>query len=213
MSLSGHGSPNRTVRLVFLEASLIVLGVVLAYGSTAWYESKKEKQTAEVALASILVELNENRSSVLSSIEYHAGIQRELVSAVRTASIPDRSAFSRGYFLPAEVLTTAWDLAHARGAIATLPHQEVLELSRAYFDQERYESTSRDVGGLIYGAIFQEGGESILRRYPNLLQIVMTVSYRECQLLIQYGEVLEVFGADFTPAPDTESVCEAMLNR
>lgn len=213
MSLSDRGSPNRTVRLVVLEAFLIVLGVALAYGSTAWYETQKEEEAAEIALTSILSELTENRSSVLASIEYHSTLQRELVTALQTGTPPERSAFPKGYVMPAELLTTAWDLAHVRGALGTLPYQEVLDLSRAYFDQARYASTSRDVGGLIYGAIFEEGGESIVQRYPNLLQIVVTFTYRECQLLMRYGEVLEAFESDFVPEPETESTCEAMLRR
>lgn len=213
MSLSNRVAPNRTVRMVFLEAFLIVLGVLMAYASTAWYESRQEEEAASVALTSILEELKENRTSVLGSLEYHTTVRDELYGAMRAGSPPPRSAFPRGYVGPAEILTTAWDLAHARGAIVTLPYQEVLSLSQTYADQRSYAATSRQVGDLIYTAIFREGSQSILTRYPNLLEVVMTLLYRECQLLMHQGEVLASFGAELTPAPEAEASCREMLGR
>ena len=199
--------------LVALEAFLIVLGVALAYASTAWYETRKERSAASEALTSIIQEIRENRSAVLSSVQYHTEVQAELRASFQRGSPPARSSFPRGYIGPAEILTTAWELANSRGATATLPYDQVLEVSRLYADQEVYAWNAREVGSLIYGSIFAEGSASILDRYPNLLEIVMTFLYRECHLLSHQDGVLASLGANGVAGADTGDVCTQILGR
>ena len=209
--LASKNDPSRhPAFLVALEACLIVFGVVLAYLSTAWYEARQERRAAAEALASIVEEIHENRAAVLGSLRYHSEIQGVLRTALEAGVPPARSSFPQGYVRPAEILTTAWDLASARGAMARIPHGDVLEIARLYSDQDRYTDTARDVGSLIYGAIFDAGGESILDRYPNLLEIVMTFTFRECQLLAHQDELLASLDGGGEGGSDPAELCRGM---
>lgn len=213
MELEQESRLRSQAPLIALEALLIVLGVVLAYASTAWYESRKEAQAAREAMASIVEEIEENRRAVRSSIEYHMTVRLALVSAMRSGEQPRRSDFPRGYIGPAELVTTAWDLASARGAISTLPYAQVLEVSRLYSEQAGYQETARDVGRMIYGVIFQSGSASILERGPNLLEIIGTFLYQECGLLGHQEEVLASLARSPTDAGALPEPCPAILNR
>lgn len=203
---------RRQAGLVALEAFLIVLGVGLAYLSTAWYEQRKERAEARQALASIVAEIHENREAARSSIEYHTSIQAVLIGALRSGEVPNRSSFPRGYVGPAELVSIAWDLANARGSISSLPYADVLEVGRLYADQGEYLATTRQVGGLIYGVIFDEGSDRILERAPNLLEIVMSFLYRECQLADHQDRVLAFLGSlDQGEGAGRPEACERIL--
>lgn len=213
MSSPERSPLRKQLPVVALEAFLIVLGVGLAYLSTAWYENRKEARSAEEAMASIVEEIRENRGAVFASLEYHGTVRETLVGALRSGTAPERNDFPRGYIGPAELATIAWDLANARGAISTLPYSRVLDVSRLYSEQEDYQNTARDVGRLIYATIFESGGASILDRPRNLLEIVGTFLYQECGLLVLQDEVLASLDAADSGAAPLPDYCAPIRGR
>ena len=101
--------------------------------------------------------------------------------------MPQITLFSRGFISAARVSRTAWETASQTGALSHIDYERILELSRIYALQDRYEEQSRSVGQLIYGQVLSGGGFSLVRNYRNLSSLIMTFVYREKELVDVYG--------------------------
>jgi hypothetical protein len=98
--------------------------------------------------------------------------------------------------MPAPLLHSAWDAAEATGAVRHMEFNDVLQLSRVYEEQEYYRRQTDQVGPLIYARLLDHGMEGVVANYANMLNIISSFWYRECQLLRRMDELLG------TPAPD-----------
>ena len=189
------------IQKAIFEAFFVVLAVVLALAANEWRQDRADRRQASAALGSIVEELRSNRAAVQDSLEYHSGrldlIQR-LESESRAPGIRD---FPRGFINPARVFQTAWDAASETGALGHMDYSQVVELSRLYARQERYQAQEQAIGGLIYGELFRGGVGGILENYTNLASIIRTFLYRERQLVEFYDRTLAALGEPPPAAP------------
>ena len=188
---------------VLLEAFFVVMGVVLALAANEWRQSLADDRRARTALGTIREEVAQNRRAVLEAVTYHLALSDSL-RAFRPAApgdAPSGALFSRGFVAPATVLSTAWQTATATDAISHMPYDTVLRVSRLYESQHSYTVQAEQVGSVIYGALFHDGYDAMRHRYPNLLSLVSTFWYRECQLLARYDETLALLGNAPAAAP------------
>ena len=197
-------------RATLLEAFFLVSGVVLAMAAGNWRENHNNKLRADIALESIMEELNANHASVTLAIGYHGHLLDTLYRYMgrhiqEAESFPGMEMFSKGFINPASLLSGAWDAATATGIIEFMPYEKVLRISQVYKRQELYEAQSRSVGQLIYQRMFDEGTMGIVQNYRNLTQIIGSVAYTECGLARAYVEVLPELKEKMY-APETDSV-------
>ncbi len=184
-----------SLRQAFFEAFFVLLGVALALAANAWWQHRRDENRADVALASIEIELRTNRDLVQSALDYH-NEKLELLQSWDAPAPPSPREFSRGFVSPARVLSAAWDTAGASEALITIDYEVLLVLSRAYANQEAYESQARLVGDIIYRTIFDRGMTGLLEEYRNLASIIATFAYRERQLIEMFDETLVALTPD-----------------
>lgn len=176
------------------EAFFVVLAVALALAANEWRQARADRQQARSALASIVEELKSNRAAVESSRDYHRDRLQFIARLQRESAAPGPRDFPRGFVGPAQVFQTAWDAAGETGALAHMEYATVLELSRLYARQERYEIQAAAIGEVIYGELFRNGMAGVLENFANLSALIATFSYRETQLLERYDEMLTSLG-------------------
>ena len=178
------------IKSALFEATFVVLGVILALAANEWRQARADQEASRRALAAILEEIQANRDAVAVAMEYHHGLIAMLTAEHENEWTPTPSQFPRGFISPARTSRTAWDSASETGVLAKLDYANVVELSRVYAQQERYEFQARSVGEIIYGAIFHGGAEGIAHNHRNLASIIGSFIYRERELLEIYDEAL-----------------------
>lgn len=187
-------------RSILLEASFVVLGVVLALAANEWRQHAAQQQAARTARASIHDELLANRERVRSAVLYHAMLNDTLHTLVaRSAPQPPAGLFARGFVHPAPTYATAWETAQATGIVAHLPYRDVLELASIYEQQRTYVRQAEQVGDLIYTRLFTSGYDGVLANYRHFTSILSTFIYRECGLLAAYERLLPEAPDDVPP--------------
>ena len=174
------------VRAALMEASFVVLGVVLALAANEWREARVDRREAAAALASITEELASNRSAVASSLEYHDALLAMLQRSRTDGTALDADRFTRGFVSPAQLHRTGWESASETGVLGHMEYATVLHLARAYAQQARYEEQARSVGEIIYGEYYRGGAEALLANPHGLASLIGTFAYRERQLLESY---------------------------
>jgi hypothetical protein len=178
------------MREAAFEAAFVVLGVVLALGANEWRESRARRSEANAALSEIVQELRGNRATVQQSFTYHSSVLDTLRQHDERRGPPDIRVFSRGFVSPAQVNQTAWETAAQTGALSHIAYEDVLLLSRAYRQQQRYDEQAGSIGQIIYAELYRAGPNSIVRNYHNLAAIIGTFAYRERGLLALYDSTL-----------------------
>lgn len=197
--------PRIAWKPILLEATFVVLGVVLALGLNEWRQHAAREAQAREALASIQAEIVANRAAIAESEAYHDQLMQTLWPLrLAGAPPPDMRAFSQGFVHPARVVSTAWDTAQRTGAFSHIDYAMLLTLGQAYAQQESYAVQSEQVGPLIYRAMFEGGTESIRLNYANLLDLIRAFWYRERQVIAQYDSTLAALGV--APASDSAGV-------
>jgi hypothetical protein len=191
---------------ILLEGFFVTLGVLLALAADEWRQSYAERRHADFALASIREELHTNRDAVRRSLDYHLTLAAALREPAGSASAQSRAAqdgslFSKGFVLPAPMLQTAWESARSTDALSNMEYADVLTLARIYEQQRTYEQQGREVGGLIYAKLFNDGIGSMLQNVSNLSVIISTFLFRECALLRDYAEVFTKLDGKTEQAP------------
>jgi hypothetical protein len=200
-------SQGAALKGAIIEAFFVVLGVVLAFAVNEWRSARHDAERAQVALESILEELETNRQAAKDSSVYHGRLIAELRSfeAENPEGVPPIRMFDQGFVSPAYPLTTAWDAATATNAITHLAYEDVLLLSRVYADQARYGQQAVMVGEVLYRRLFDEGREGIQNNYRNLMGIIGTFYFREKQLIQVYDNALRALGREVRdPDPEPE---------
>ncbi len=207
-------------RPIVLEAFFVVLGVVLALAANAWRQALIDRRAASTALESIREELGANRQAVLRSLQYHLHLSDTLGLILRqtaaqrdSAPLPGIRVFAQGFVHPAQLLSTAWETAAATEAVRHMAHDDVLVLARIYDQQRRYAMQSEQIGALIYGEIFARGTNAVIRNYPNLLSIIGTFWFRECELLVDYDRALGQLHAATGQPADVPQRCRPRSRR
>ncbi len=178
---------NKTLRSALLESGLVVLGVVLAYLANDWHEQSEHRQRAAEAERSIVAELKSNREAAQRSMDYHQGLLDKLGKPDAALGPQD---FSRGFVFPAVLQRTAWESAAQTGVLQYLSYACVLEWSRAYAQQQRYDEQARSVGALIYERLFDGGHAALTQNARGLKLLINAFAYRESQLVETYSTLL-----------------------
>jgi hypothetical protein len=179
------------VLYALMQAGFVVLGVVLALLGNEWRNNAQDAERARIAAASIIEELRVNREAASASLEYHRDVLEKM--SARTAASPPLGVrdFPKGFVFAARLNRTAWDAASDIGALSHLPYERVLDLSRMYSLQQRYEEQARSVGQLFYGEVLQNGVESIPQNAANLASIIAMFIHRETELVALYDVQLQ----------------------
>lgn len=178
-----------------LEAGFVVLGVVLAFAVNEWRQAREDRDRAEAALASVVEELRSNRQAVAEAREYHVGLLNRLQALRGEGEEPTIADFPKGFIAPATPFRTAWESAADTGALADLPYDTVLRLSRLYAEQDRYAHQAQTAGEVIYAELLDIGGFGILQKHAQLPFFIATFSFREGELLASYDAALEWLAA------------------
>ena len=209
--------PEKTARIawvpIILQAFFVVLGVVLAFAANEWREAGVRQQLADTAVATISDELVVNRAALYGSAAYHNAVMDTLIFFAAEArrlgddaERPNMRHFSQGFSQPSVLPFTAWEAANATGAVGAMPFEHVLEFSRIYNSQERYDQQSLRVGELIFEMLFYEGDQGMLDNFENYLGILSAFLYRECELLEEYDRTLSGL-AVVTPSVERPEAC------
>jgi hypothetical protein len=193
-------SPPIHVRMgwgsAIFQAAMVVLGVILGFLVAEWQADQSERAEARLALKSILEEVVANRDAVAAARGYHAAKVAVIDQSAREKKPLDIRTFERGFVAPAQTSTAAWTSASEIGALAHLPFEQVLALSRLYSQQAAYQQQQATVSNVIYGAIFESGAPGLLERSAGLRAIISTFLYREQQLEETYAAVLDEIKPD-----------------
>lgn len=180
---------------ILLEAFFVVLGVLLALAANNWRDDYNKQQRAELALSSIIEEINANRTAVDEAILYHTALMDTLYKhmgryGVTSENRPGMDVFAGGFVNPAEPLSRAWETANATGVIENMPYEQVLLISSVYKHQDQYEVLSTTFGQEIYKRMFNDGVDGIRDNFQNLAQIIGSFAFTECNLAQEYINVL-----------------------
>lgn len=175
---------------VLAESVLIVLSVLLALAADEWRESRRHRREAATAQREIVEELRTNRNAVREALRYHSTLVDTLAAHRDSAWTPSPRLFSRGFVAPAQLSQTAWSSASETGTLTHMDYRTVLELSRVYAQQERYEVQARAIGQILYNELYQGGTGSVVRNHRNLASIIGAFRYRERELLEVYARTL-----------------------
>ena len=186
--------PPLSVRMgwgsAIFQAVLVVLGVMLGFAVTEWQANARERDEAQHALTGIIEEIGANRTAVVEARAYHEQKLAEMGEAQKTNAKLDFRMFQRGFVAPAQVSSAAWTSASEVGALAHLPFDEVLSLSKVYAQQSAYMQQQVTVGGVIYNEIFARGTDGMLDHAAGLRSIISTFQYREQQLEAAYAAAI-----------------------
>jgi hypothetical protein len=195
---------------IMLEAAFVVLGVVLALTANGIREAYNNQRRAETALVSILDELASNQEAVAAAIDYHGALIDTLSKFTSAygndpSRYPSGAVFSRGFVSPGQTVSRAWEAAATTGVIEYMPYDEVLLLSQLYEDQRLYQVQGMAVSEQIYGRIFDQGVQGVIRNYRNLQTVIGTLARA-------YAGILPRFPVDSSVGNVHES-CQYMPTR
>lgn len=172
------------------QGALVVLGVLLGFLITEWQADQSRRAEADLALASIIEEIAANREAVIAARTYH-GEHIDMIQNAMAAKAPlDMRSFTRGFVAPAQTSTAAWVSASETGALAHIPFDKVLSLSRIYSQQAAYQQQQATVATVLYTRLFESGPEGVARQSTGLHAIISTFFYRERQLEEAYSSAL-----------------------
>ena len=177
------------------QAVLVVLGVVLGFAVTDWQANAREQNEAQHALSGIIEEIGANRDAVVSARTYHEAKLTAMIASQKSNAKLDIGIFERGFVAPAQVSAAAWTSASEVGALAHLPFDQVLSLSKVYAQQAAYMQQQSTVASIIYTEIFSRGTEGMLDNAAGLRSIVSTLQYREQQLEEAYAAAIGQYTA------------------
>ena len=123
---------------------------------------------------------------------YHNTLADTLL-ALAAAGVPEISGdiAPRGLITTTDITSTAWQSAQATGAVAAMPYDIVLTLSRAYAEQSRYRSWKDGVMQSFYDFILREGLEGVSQDYERMAGLINDISSWERRLLGAYDSALE----------------------
>ena len=173
------------------EAAFVVLGVVLALAANEWREARQHRAQGESARTAIANELRENRRLLDSSRSYH----ERIVSGINTAAPNTQFTvqhFRGGFLQPAQLSTTAWEVASETGALSHMPYDQVLAISQVVALERRYDAMALSTGQLIYGELYKIGPSGVAANARNMASILRAFAFREDQVIRRIDSTLSM---------------------
>ncbi len=172
------------------EASFVVLGVVIAYLANEWREKRVHREDAEAARVAIIGEFKANRAAAVASLQYHSALLDTLGKLRRANIVPTLAVFTRGFMQPAQLSSTAWEIASQTGALNHMAYTDMLRLSHVYAEQRRYDAQAAGVSNVIYTELFRIGPMEMAKQGIGLYSFISGFSYREKPLIALYDSVI-----------------------
>ena len=183
-----------SAKSLIIEVMSIVLGVLLALGLSEWSEERQHRVQANVALANILLEL-ENNQAVLVAIHDN---NTATITAMKEASSGEEQNLN---FIPGlQLQETAWEAFLSTGLSNYANYDDVLVLSQLYSIQDIYKQS----GLQLVEASMQVSAFAVVQekeidddQFQNqfLVYFEMLTAIEE-QLLISYDEVVAEISSD-----------------
>jgi hypothetical protein len=173
------------------EAAFVVLGVVLALAANEWREVRQHRAQGDNARTAIANELRENRRLLDSSRSYHQRIMGGIFGAPPNTKFTVQH-FSGGFIQPAQVSTTAWEVASETGALSHMPYDQVLAISQVVALERRYDAMALSTGQLIYGELYKLGPAGVAANARNMASILYAFSFREDQVIKMIDSTLKL---------------------
>ena len=170
---------------------LVVLGALLALAADEWREARQRRERVRVTVAGIREEIRANSALVSRAREKHLFL-RDTLEKLRVAeALPPPKIWAEGIWSPAQVTSTAWEVARETGALADIPPATVLALAKVYGSQENYSTLADELNVDLMNDVRQHGMEVVLRdRFVQFVPLAVDFSNRERGLLRQYERVL-----------------------
>lgn len=214
-----EGGGGSRLGWVLLEAALIVAGLGGTWLATEAQEKAQRREAAEAAKAAMVNELLENWDRTIESRDHHFGITSTLGRYLQGGE-PEpqvlREVFDQGFARPAEIFDVAWETAGETGALRDLSTLDRNAFADAYARLDAYRVTSREVGAILYQAIWDEGLDGVYGKWREVVTIVGTLWYQECRALDAVRSTLErvelsgIEGVEIPEDPMT-GLCSQML--
>lgn len=170
---------------------LVVLGALLALAADEWREARQRRERVRVTVAGIREEIRANSALVSRAREKHLFLRDTLEKLRVAGALPPPKIWAEGIWSPAQVTSTAWEVARETGALADIPPATVLALAKVYGSQENYSTLADELNVDLMNDVRQHGMEVVLRdRFVQFVPLAVDFSNRERALLRQYERVL-----------------------
>lgn len=182
---------RRWLPRLLVESVVVVFSILLALAVDEWRRGEATEERVRDSLRSIRAELVDNRETVRANARYHLSLSDTLFALDNTGTeVPPEDVPSRGWILPADLVSNAWEVATSTGTAADMPHATAVALARAYQVQERYRESRHVVMGVLYRASAVRETPSVRRLYPAVAGFINDLGHREQQLLDAYDDAL-----------------------
>jgi hypothetical protein len=178
---------------VMFESALIVVSILVALGLDEWREKREDAELVRNALATFLIEIEQNRLRVDDAAPFNLGLHQVMSSHYRENDIETVDEFVSMVesFSPAALHATAWDTALATGSLAKMEYTVVTALSLTYSLQERYRmATQSGVNNLTSPQNLSD--DKLKLAVYNSIRYLDSVTTLETELSITYKEATSV---------------------
>jgi hypothetical protein len=156
---------------LFVEASMVVLAVVIALAVDEWREDHQQRELAERALQVVVAEIESNRAELLRNTPSNEALLEAVVAADRAGEVPDDFDLTFEYSL---ISSSAWETAQVTQALHFMSLGQVESLAKLYGLQELFGHAQDRVLNFILdvGAIAAEDTD----RIPTLVRGSLTTA-------------------------------------
>ena len=121
---------------LMVEASMVVLAVVIALAVDEWREDKQQEELAERALQVVIAEIESNRDEVVESAVDNTALLEQVVAAAATDSMPPDFDLTFEYSL---ISSSGWETAQMTQATHFMSLDQVQNLARLYGMQDLFQ--------------------------------------------------------------------------
>ncbi len=180
-----------------LEAGLIVLSVLLAFGIQEWRQGQRDAASAERAREAIRREIVANRAEVENLLEVH----RHEIERIRQ----DSSNRLMVNWQTSVLQNSAWETAQSTGAAAHLDFDVAEAAAVVRQVQAGHADFQRTVGEMLYQTILAGGadiGATLAERKGALVPMLINIATYEASLLRAYDDALAALNGE---APSSDS--------
>lgn len=160
---------------------MIIIGALMALALDDWRDKEEREARDQIIIEQLVAELDANRSRLESEVVYH----RDIIGPIREAGqrLANENAFAlpEGWegTKPILLTRTAFDLSVMTGALARLPPEWALDLSRAYESASRGQRLRENINLATVQTSFNDGA-----RYLRLQEEAIRVELQTAETLI-----------------------------
>lgn len=172
--------------LLFVEAAVVVLSVLLAFGVRNWRQNEKNEKLAQLALQNLVQEIRYNKRGIKRALPKH-------VSRLDTLLSKNPPPIGL-YFYRAYVQNSAWKTAQNIGAVPYMNFAIVREASEIYRFQKRYNDLTQSINETLNRVRFrvEKGDTTKLNLYKGTISILRDLIRLEKELLKTYNSALQI---------------------